>query len=204
MLKLYRKHQTPVIVVSFALFMFAVFILAVAQELRTVTLAWLPNSETDLMGYTIYVKDVNQGESYDYGTPAFIIDITDQNDLNAKGFDPQNPGCQIGGLNPYSEYRFVARAYDTATDCKDAQGNLLPGGHCWSLDSNEVVLAALPEPEPLGPPTNIRKLSYNMTSWVIDTYRRAINHEYLIDEKYVEGCPGDYDERGWKLKEVQL
>jgi len=188
--RLWNKHPVVVFVPLFCIFMLGVMALGVAQELREVSFKWSANSEADLMGYTLYAKNVTDNGEYDYLTPVFKINVLDVNDLNAKGFDPADPGCTVGGFDPYKEYEFVARAYDNATDCKNADGTPTIDGHCWSLDSDPVTLAALPEPPPLGPPTNIRKLSYNIVSDIIEMYRNIRYGKTTLDDTEGQGRPG--------------
>ena len=60
-----------------------------------VLLEWDPNSEPDLAGYCMYIRQ--EGEIYDYDFPVW------QGDQNI---------CKIDNLNPIVSYFFVVRAYD--------------------------------------------------------------------------------------------
>ena len=61
----------------------------------SVTLEWSPNSEPDLAGYRIFVKDWNG--NYDYTAPAW---------------EGTNTTCTIDNLNEAKLPHFVCRAYD--------------------------------------------------------------------------------------------
>lgn len=76
---------------SFALFMFVGTVLA-----NDVVLQWEANSEPDLSGYRIFMREASQG--YDYSLPAW------------EGIETT---CKIDGLLDNKDYRFVARAFDT-------------------------------------------------------------------------------------------
>jgi len=86
----------------------------------SVTLAWNANSETDLAGYRIFHRE--EGQNYDYETPSW---------------EGTETTCTIENLEQGKTYYFVARAFDTNTECRDENGVLQPGP-CESLDSNEV------------------------------------------------------------------
>jgi hypothetical protein len=64
-----------------------------------VTLAWEPNNEPDLSGYRIFVRE--EGQDYDYQSPAWEGTATT---------------CSITGLNDFTVYCFVARAFDTSNN----------------------------------------------------------------------------------------
>lgn len=62
----------------------------------TVTLQWNPNSETDLSGYRVFMREAAQG--YDYLSPAW---------------EGTETTCKIENLMATKKYYFVARAFDT-------------------------------------------------------------------------------------------
>ena len=61
-----------------------------------VTLEWSPNSEPDLAGYRVFLRE--EGQSYDYTNPSW------------EGTDTT---CTIYNLDETKTYYFVARAFDT-------------------------------------------------------------------------------------------
>lgn len=63
---------------------------------ETVTLEWSPNSEPDLSGYSVYVREAGQG--YDYNSPAW---------------EGTETTCTINNLLDTKNYLFVVRAHDT-------------------------------------------------------------------------------------------
>lgn len=86
------------------------------QASRQVTLAWDAN-DAETEGYRVYCRQT--GEAYDYDRPIW---------------DSSAATCTLIGLDDYTDYAFVVRAYD---------------GHLESADSNEVTLPGLvAEPEP--------------------------------------------------------
>lgn len=60
------------------------------------TLQWQPNTEKDLAGYRIFVREKGQG--YDYAKPAW---------------EGTETTCKIDNLDDTKVYYFVARAFDT-------------------------------------------------------------------------------------------
>ena len=60
-----------------------------------VILEWSPNSEPDLAGYRVFVRE--EGQSYDYANPEW---------------ETINTTCTIYDLDETKTYHFVARAYD--------------------------------------------------------------------------------------------
>jgi len=62
----------------------------------SVTLEWKPNSETDLAGYRVFMREASQG--YDYLSPSW---------------EGTETTCNIENLMATKKYYFVARAYDT-------------------------------------------------------------------------------------------
>ncbi len=62
-----------------------------------ITLQWSPNSEPDLAGYKVFVRE--KGQSYDYNTPYW---------------ETVEPRCTIYDLVETKTYYFVVRAFDNA------------------------------------------------------------------------------------------
>ncbi len=83
--------------------------IGLCQAARQVTLAWDANHEASLMGYRVFCRP--SGGVYHYSLPAW---------------DGAATTCTLSGLDEYSDYAFVVRAYD-------ADGN-------ESADSAEVWL----------------------------------------------------------------
>jgi len=88
-----------------------------------VTLAWDPNTEDDLAGYRVYIREVD--EDFDYDNPAWEGTTT---------------SCTIRGLKSNTSYCFVGRAYDLAgnesedsyEDCVSAgSGGSSSGSGCF-------------------------------------------------------------------------
>ena len=63
---------------------------------RDVTLAWDPNTESNLAGYRIYARET--GDTYNYNYPEW------------QGTDAQ---CTLTGFDEYASYYFVVRAVDS-------------------------------------------------------------------------------------------
>jgi len=72
------------------------FLLASSADAATVTLEWIPNSETDLAGYRVFMREAGQG--YDYVLPAW---------------EGTETTCTINDLLETKKYLFVVRAFDT-------------------------------------------------------------------------------------------
>jgi hypothetical protein len=68
-----------------------------------VTLAWDPNSEQDLGGYTVFYREEDQ--TYDYSYPAWEAWLEELQ-------NPDDPRCTIYNLHDSITYCFVARAFD--------------------------------------------------------------------------------------------
>lgn len=62
----------------------------------SVTLEWEPNSEQDLAGYRVFVREAGQG--YDYSLPAWSGTETT---------------CLLNNILETNKYHFVVRAFDT-------------------------------------------------------------------------------------------
>lgn len=100
-----------------------------------VTLAWDENSEPDLAGYFLYVREAD--EAYNYSSPAWEGGVT---------------SCTIYDLVDTVDYCFIVRAYDTngnesadsnETCTKAASTNEAPianAGPDQNAESNEVVI----------------------------------------------------------------
>jgi fibronectin type III domain protein len=96
------------------------------QASRQVTLAWKANTEATLMGYQVFCRQ--RSDIYHYNQPVW---------------DGTAVSCTLPGLDEYTDYAFVVRAYDV-------YGNQSP-------DSNEVWLAgqaASPRPPTVISPEN--------------------------------------------------
>ena len=72
-----------------------IFCIPHAAYAISVTLAWTPNSETDLAGYKAFVREKGQG--YDYSKPAW---------------EGAENTCKIENLDDTKTYYFVVRAFD--------------------------------------------------------------------------------------------
>ena len=68
-----------------------------------VTLAWDPNSETDLAGYGIYFRKSTDGPPYDLFGYVTLAELQDVN----------NPTFSVTSLEKGLRYFFAATAYDT-------------------------------------------------------------------------------------------
>jgi hypothetical protein len=99
-----RQGYLPVLLISLL-----ILSPGVAMADRQVTLAWEANQEETLMGYRVFCRQASQ--VYDYSRPLW---------------DGTETTCTLIGLDDYSDYAFVVRAYDT-------------NGH-ESADSQEVWL----------------------------------------------------------------
>jgi hypothetical protein len=80
----------------FVFILFASLLLTSLAAADTVTLEWSPNSEPDLAGYRVFVREAGQG--YDYNSPAWSGTETT---------------CTINDILETKNYNFVVRAYDT-------------------------------------------------------------------------------------------
>lgn len=68
-----------------------------------VTLAWDPNTEPDLDGYTVYYSIGSPGPPYDYAGDLPLSDLA----------DPDQPMVTLTELQEQVEYHFALTAYDT-------------------------------------------------------------------------------------------
>jgi len=75
-------------------FLSVIFVSLAAAD--TITLEWNPNSETDLAGYRVFVREAAQG--YDYLSPAW---------------EGTETTCRIESIMATKKYCFVVRAFDT-------------------------------------------------------------------------------------------
>ena len=71
----------------------------IESNYRNVVLEWLPNSESTLAGYRVFMRE--DGKDYDYSSPEWETVDTD---------------CELYNLSSYITYHFVVRAFDTAGD----------------------------------------------------------------------------------------
>jgi len=100
-----------------------------ASAIRQVTLQWDPNTESNLAGYRIFMREELQ--NYDYSMPVWETVETE---------------CIIYDLSDDKTYYFVARAFDT-NDFESADSNEV------MLEAIPVVLPP-EEPLPEDPPTD--------------------------------------------------
>jgi len=94
----YRKYRfNYVFIFCLVLFTFSFmsFFTTDASAATQVTLEWSPNSEPDLEGYKVFVRE--EGQSYDYVSPS------------SEGIDTT---ATIYNLDETKTYYFVVRAYD--------------------------------------------------------------------------------------------
>ena len=84
----------------------------VESDFRDVMLEWLPNIETNLAGYRVFMRA--KGKAYDYANPEWETTDTD---------------CKFYNLDKHTTYHFVVRAFNTedeeSGDSNEATLNLL-------------------------------------------------------------------------------
>ena len=80
----------------FVFILFVSLLLASVAAAGTVTLEWSPNSETDLAGYRVFMRESGQG--YDYALP---------------DWEGTETTCLLDNILDTKNYHFVVRAYDT-------------------------------------------------------------------------------------------
>ena len=80
----------------FVFILFVSLLLASLAAADTLTLEWNPNSEPDLAGYSVLMREAGQG--YDYASPAW------------QGTETT---CTINNILDTIKYYFVVRAFDT-------------------------------------------------------------------------------------------
>ena len=80
----------------FIFVLFCSLLLTSLASAATVTLEWNPNSEPDLAGYRVFMRESGQG--YDYSSPAW---------------EGTEATCIIENLLETNSYHFVVRAFDT-------------------------------------------------------------------------------------------
>ena len=78
---------------------------AVSIAADQVTLAWDPNSESDLAGYRLYIQDGDADPGYRLLATIPLSDI-----------DSQAPSFSVFELMPATQYRFVVTAYNLNGD----------------------------------------------------------------------------------------
>jgi hypothetical protein len=76
--------------------LFVFVCLSVACFAEDVSFQWDPNTEQDLAGYRLFMRESHLG--YDYSQPAW---------------EGKETTCTISNVLPDKDYRFVCRAYDT-------------------------------------------------------------------------------------------
>ena len=92
------------LVLSGCLCVLVLLFLAAPALSADVTLAWDPNSESDLEGYGVYFRLGSSGPPYE------LFGYVTLQELN----DPDNPAFAVTGLVMGSSYYFSVTAYDTA------------------------------------------------------------------------------------------
>mgnify|MGYP001144720422 CR=1 FL=1 len=96
-----------------------------------VTLAWNPNTESDVEGYGVYSSQDDTGPPYDLFGYVTLSDLS----------DPDNPTFTVTGLESGTRYYFAVTAYDTAGNesgfsssvCADVDGDIITP--CASTDT---------------------------------------------------------------------
>jgi len=68
----------------------------VESSFRDVMLEWQPNTETNLAGYRVFMRE--EGKDYDYANPEW---------------ETEEIGCEFYNLNKNTTYHFVVRAFST-------------------------------------------------------------------------------------------
>jgi hypothetical protein len=100
-----QSHKSLLPLVRFlasGLAFFVPLLLPVFALAADVTLAWDPNTDSDLEGYGVYFKKDSPGPPYDFFGYVAVQDLS----------DPNNPTFTLTGLEEGSQYYFVATAYD--------------------------------------------------------------------------------------------
>ena len=88
-------------------------VVEVESEFRNVSLEWLPNSESNLSGYRVFMR--KDGMDYDYTNPEWETVDTD---------------CTLYNLYKDTTYYFVVRAFDTeGNESGDSNEATLEGGY---------------------------------------------------------------------------
>jgi hypothetical protein len=96
-----------------------------------VTLAWNPNTESDMEGYGVYFSQDDTGPSYDLFGYVTLSDLSDSD----------NPSFTVTGLETGTRYYFAVTAYDAAGNesdfsssvCADVDGDVITP--CVSSDT---------------------------------------------------------------------
>ena len=94
--KTYRFNFIFILCLVLFTFNFMFFFTTDASAVTQVTLEWSPNSEPDLAGYRVFLRE--EGQSYDYTYPSW---------------EGTEPTATIYNIDETKTYYFVARAFDT-------------------------------------------------------------------------------------------
>jgi hypothetical protein len=96
-----------------------IFFIPINTSAETVVLAWDPNTEPGLAGYSIYGSMEFPGGPYDH-VDSFSLDE----------IDPKSPKCKITGLENKVSYYFVVTAFDkSGNESKPSQQVCVKDGH---------------------------------------------------------------------------
>ena len=104
------------------------FTLSTIAHAYDLTLAWDPNDEPDLAGYTLYVNEVDSGPPYN------LLDTFSINEI-----EPNNPAYTVTGLKENSTYCFVLTAYSTEGFESDFSNEVcVLGGQAVTLNLSQL------------------------------------------------------------------
>jgi hypothetical protein len=122
---MYRRLFCVNTLVSFAISAAGwLFFMANSVSAADVTLAWDPNSETDLASYGIYYQKAAPGPPYLLFGYVTLADLS----------DPNNPSITVTGLDAASQYHFAVTALDTANNESGFSNSA-----CAEIDNANVV-----------------------------------------------------------------
>jgi len=128
----------------------------------SVTLAWDPNSESDLAGYRIYY-DTDSGPPYRYS-----INVP----LSSPGFDRYSPEYTVTGLVDGNVYYFACTAYNDSM--------------LESAYSNEVSTGSAPSnPPPILSSLEINSVTGSTAVYTNDPYRKVSIRIVATDDRMV-------------------
>jgi hypothetical protein len=124
----FGKHSIlgPYLLVG--LLFLVVFALTTMANAYDVTLAWDPNDEPDLAGYTVYVSEDASGSLF---YPLETVSLDD--------VEPDNPRYTVTELENDVDYCFVITAY-TAEGSESTYSNSVCVLGGWVHDSRDVAL----------------------------------------------------------------